>query len=99
VLESFPRGVGRAVGPEDDILELIGDGGVHPEHDVEIGGPPFRVGEVRIRLLLDVVARVELGEYKEKEVVPLVVVADLRIELELNEASDVDAIRRWGRRY
>jgi hypothetical protein len=80
-------------------LELIGDGGVHPEHDVEIGGPPFRVGEVRIRLLLDVVARVELGEYKEKEVVPLVVVADLRIELELNEASDVDAIRRWGRRY
>jgi hypothetical protein len=51
---------------------------------------------MRIRLFLDVIAGVELGEDEEEEVAPLVVVADLGVELELDEASDVDAVH--GRR-
>jgi hypothetical protein len=43
------------------------------------------------------IPRVELGENEEEEVAPLVVVADLHVEFELDEASDVDAVRRRGR--
>ena len=92
MLEGVPGDVGGAVILEDDVLELIGDGGVDPEDDVDVGGVPLVICEMRIRLLLDVIVGVVLGEGDEEEATPLVVVADRRVELEFDEASDVDAI-------
>jgi hypothetical protein len=39
------------------------------------------------------IARIVLGEYKEEQALPLVVVAGGVIQLELDVAGDVDAVR------
>ena len=96
VLESLPREEGRAVVLEDDVLKLIGDGGVDPEDDVDVGGAPLVVGEVGVGLLLDVGAGVVLGEDEEEEIAPLVVVAERSVELKLDVPGDVDSIDSGG---
>jgi hypothetical protein len=95
--EVLQRVLGGVVGLKDDVLELIGDGGVDPEHDVDVDGAPLRVGQMRISLLLDVVAGVVLGEDDEEEVAPFVVVPDLRVELALDVASNVNTVGTGSR--
>jgi hypothetical protein len=97
VLQGRPGGVGGAVRLQDNILHLVGDGSVDLEDDVNVGGAPLRVGEVRIGLLLDIITGVVLLEDEEEEVVPLVVVAGGDVKLELDVPRDIDASGGgWG---
>jgi hypothetical protein len=78
-------------------LQLVGYGFVDPEDDVDVGGAPLRVGEVRIGLLLDMMTGVVLLQDEEEEVAPLVVVAGGDIKLELDVPRDIDASGGgWG---
>jgi hypothetical protein len=92
VLEPLSGGVGGAVRRQDNVLQLVGDAGVHPEDDVNVGGVPRGIGEERRRLRLDVIAGVVLGEDGEEEVPPLAVVPGGGVELELDVTGDIDAV-------
>jgi hypothetical protein len=92
VLEPLLGGVGGAVRRQDDVLQFVGDAGVHLEDDVDVGGVPRGIDEERRCLLLDVVARVVLGEDGEEEILPLAVVPGGGVELELDIAGDIDAV-------
>jgi hypothetical protein len=97
VLERLLGCVGGAVRREDDVLQLVGDGSIDPEDDVDVGGVPCRIRKVRCGLFFNVISGVVLGENKEEKTLPLVVVANHSVELELDIPSDVYAIR-GGRR-
>jgi hypothetical protein len=87
-----------AVLHQDHVLELVGDGGVDPQYDVDVRGAPLVGGKVRRGLLLHMLARIVLGEYEQEQVSPLVVVAGSCIETELDVFGDVNSIGGGWRR-